>query len=303
VGVVRAAAVGPRHPRDLGRLRRGLLAIRAGAGEEAFLLGCGAPLGAAVGIVDGMRIGPDVAPHWLPEPPLVPGIEAMLPSTRSALRSILARSFLHRRLWQNDPDCLMARSRDTRLASEERHALAVAIASSGGMTLFSDDVASLGVEERSLVRETLALARRIDALGIPARVRALGLLDGEIASGLVARGTAASFVALVNAGETTTALALPPEVQVDAGAEPEPFVLEGMDWFDLADGRTLSWDRIRTTVESGQAALARVVDGIARGRVRSPLGEVERFDLVLGITCHAVYHAGQIQLVKRLIGG
>jgi len=88
-----------------------------------------------------------------------------------------------------------------------------------------------------------------------------------------------------------------------AGAEPEPFVLEGMDWFDLADGRTLSWDRIRTTVESGQAALARVVDGIARGRVRSPLGEVERFDLVLGITCHAVYHAGQIQLVKRLIGG
>jgi hypothetical protein len=24
-------------------------------------------------------------------------------------------------------------------------------------------------------------------------------------------------------------------------------------------------------------------------------------DLVLGITCHAVYHAGQIQLVKRLL--
>ncbi len=206
------------------RLRGGLEAIRAGAGEEAFLLGCGAPLGAAVGIVDGMRIGPDVAPHWLPEPPLVPGIEAMLPSTRSALRSVLARAFLHRRLWQNDPDCLMARSRDTRLASEERHALAVAIASSGGMTLFSDDVASLGVEERSLVRDTLALARRIDALGIPARVRTLGLLDDEIASGLVARGTAAAFVALLNAGETTAERALPRDVQVDAGAEPEPLL-------------------------------------------------------------------------------
>ena len=26
----------------------------------------------------------------------------------------------------------------------------------------------------------------------------------------------------------------------------------------------------------------------------------EAFDLVLGITCHAVYHAGQVQLIKRL---
>ena len=87
------------------------------------------------------------------------------------------------------------------------------------------------------------------------------------------------------------------------GAEPEPFVLQGEDWFALPDERTLSWERIRATVESEQAALTKVAGGIARGRVRSPLGEVERFDLVLGITCHAVYHAGQIQLVKRLVGG
>jgi hypothetical protein len=85
------------------------------------------------------------------------------------------------------------------------------------------------------------------------------------------------------------------------GAEPEPFVLEGADWFALPDGRALSWDRIRTTVEAEQAALAKVADAIARGRVRSPLGDAERFDLVLGITCHAVYHAGQVQLVKRLL--
>jgi hypothetical protein len=29
----------------------------------------------------------------------------------------------------------------------------------------------------------------------------------------------------------------------------------------------------------------------------------QRFTLVLGITCHAVYHAGQIQLIKRLHQG
>jgi hypothetical protein len=36
------------------------------------------------------------------------------------------------------------------------------------------------------------------------------------------------------------------------------------------------------------------------GAARSPLTDSERFDLVLGITCHAVDHTGQIQLIKKL---
>ncbi len=222
-----AAMAGESARPDVGRaerLRRGLDAIRAGAGEEAFLLGCGAPLGAAVGIVDGMRIGPDVAPSWLPQPPLVPGIESTLPSTRSAVRSVLARAFLHRRLWLNDPDCLMARGRDTHLGPEERRTLAAAIAGSGGMAILSDDVASLSAPERAFARETLDLARRVDALGIPARVRTLGILDHEIAGGLVARGTAASFVTLVNPAEMPAEVPLPPELLADAGSEPEPLL-------------------------------------------------------------------------------
>jgi hypothetical protein len=31
--------------------------------------------------------------------------------------------------------------------------------------------------------------------------------------------------------------------------------------------------------------------------------DAERFNLVLGISCHAVYHAGQVQLIKRLHAG
>ncbi|MGH7924232.1 MAG: glycoside hydrolase family 36 protein [Candidatus Binatus sp.] len=60
-----AAAPGRRHNPNLTRgetLRHGLEAIRAGAGNDAFILGCGCPLGQAIGIVDGMRIGPDVSP-------------------------------------------------------------------------------------------------------------------------------------------------------------------------------------------------------------------------------------------------
>jgi hypothetical protein len=86
-----------------------------------------------------------------------------------------------------------------------------------------------------------------------------------------------------------------------AGTPPEPFVLEGDDWFDLAEpSPALAWKQIVKTVDAEQRRLAEVVERIATGGT-SPLSESERFDVVLGITCHAVYHAGQVQLIKKLL--
>jgi hypothetical protein len=87
-----------------------------------------------------------------------------------------------------------------------------------------------------------------------------------------------------------------------SGQGAEPFVLEGEDWFDVADETTLSWPTIRASVESEQHKLSALLADIESGKVVSPLAEAERFNLVLGITCHAVYHAGQVQLIKRLRG-
>ena len=87
-----------------------------------------------------------------------------------------------------------------------------------------------------------------------------------------------------------------------SGQAPEPFVLEGEDWFALSDKAPLAWTRVREAVDAEQRALAAVVAGIQSGRLKSPLADGERFDLVLGVTCHAVYHAGQVQLIKRLKG-
>ncbi|HEX2484960.1 MAG TPA: glycoside hydrolase family 36 protein, partial [Myxococcota bacterium] len=165
VVATRADAADPAQTRAQ-RLRRGLEAVRAGAGEDAFLLGCGCPLGPAVGLVDGMRIGPDVAPHWFPQPePKIAGIEETVPSTRSALRSTYARAFQHRRLWLNDPDCFMARTRDTGLSASEVESLAAAIAVTGGMTLFSDDFGALSADDLARVRELIRVAREVDAGG------------------------------------------------------------------------------------------------------------------------------------------
>ena len=85
-----------------------------------------------------------------------------------------------------------------------------------------------------------------------------------------------------------------------SGVDAEPFVLDGDDWFALTDEKTLSWTKVRNAVESQQHKLGDLIAGIDSGKLKSPLTEVERLDLVLGVTCHAVYHAGQIQLIKRL---
>ncbi len=46
--------------------RRGLELIRAAIGPEPLLLGCGAPILPSVGLVDAMRVGPDIAARYDP---------------------------------------------------------------------------------------------------------------------------------------------------------------------------------------------------------------------------------------------
>lgn len=173
------------------RVRRGMEAVRRGAGDAAFLLGCGLPLGAGIGVVDGMRIGPDVAPWWEPQADVagVPGYDDAQPSTRNAYRNTASRSFMHRRLWLNDPDCLMLRTSDTRLSADAVRGWAMAVAASGGTALASDDLALLGPESRSLLDEVLATARSVDDAsrsGPPPRCD--DLLDAEVPTTLSSPG-------------------------------------------------------------------------------------------------------------------
>ena len=140
--------------------RRALEEIRAVAGDDVFLLGCGCPLGPAIGIVDGMRISTDVAPDWHPQLFGRVGAEFFRPemalaSARNAIQNTLNRAALHRRWWLNDPDCLLVREHDTRLTEAEVRSLASVIALSGGMFLVSDDMTRLSPERRRYITTLL----------------------------------------------------------------------------------------------------------------------------------------------------
>ena len=93
-------------------LRRALEDVRQAAGEEAQLLGCGCPLGPAIGLVDAMRISSDVDVGWTPSyrgQKFFFQAEPHMPSARNALQNVLCRLPLHQRWWINDPDCLLLR--------------------------------------------------------------------------------------------------------------------------------------------------------------------------------------------------
>jgi alpha-galactosidase len=84
--------------------RHGLRLIRDAIGPDALLVGCGAPILPSVGLVDAMRVGPDIAADYEP-----PGGQPTMPSQRNAARNVIARAWQHGRFWVNDPDCLMLR--------------------------------------------------------------------------------------------------------------------------------------------------------------------------------------------------
>jgi alpha-galactosidase len=218
-GAMLAEAYDPRRTRAE-RLRDGLRAIRRGIGDDAFLLGCGSPLGPAVGIVDGMRIGPDVAPYWLPSGEgLIPGLESVVPATKTAIQSIVHRVWMHRRLWLNDPDCLMARSEQTQLSRGEARSLADAIAATGGMLLISDDVPLLGQTSRELIRECAAEAARVDGADRRGVARVADLLAADEPGVLVtARGVDVRVCALNLADEARRPDLDPLALGVRAGA-------------------------------------------------------------------------------------
>lgn len=163
------------------RVRAGFDAIRTGVGDDAFLLGCGVPLSNSVGVVDANRIGADVAPAWSigSTEPFLAGYVGTQPATRHAWSATAIRSFLHRRVWVNDPDCVMLRTRETELTPDAARTWARAVGVSGGMVIVSDDLALLDGEARSVLDEAIALSRAADAAACAGDVATCpDLLDG-----------------------------------------------------------------------------------------------------------------------------
>jgi alpha-galactosidase len=160
-------------------LRKGMEAVREAVGPDVTLLGCGAPFGPMLGLVEAMRIGPDVSGDWKAKFAGIGAIfknEPSMPCAFNSIRDILTRANLHKHWWINDPDCLLIRD-DSHLNLAEVQTLTTAIAVTGGSLLLSDDLPKLSKERLRMAEVLLPVigerARVIDWFDaeIPARLR------------------------------------------------------------------------------------------------------------------------------------
>ena len=141
-----AAITAVRHDPSVGReqaYREAMQLIRETAGPEVYLLGSGAPVLASLGVCDGIRVGPDVAPFWT-------NYATEDPSDATAENAFVAS--VHR-LWLRelvdlDPDVVYFRARQNLLTPGQRDLLAD-LAHICGFKATSDPAGWLDPQERT----------------------------------------------------------------------------------------------------------------------------------------------------------
>ncbi len=77
-------------------LRLGMEAVRKGAGEKTFIIGCGGQYGPTLGLVDANRTSNDISANW--------------ESVKITCKKNILRYWMNGKWWVNDPDCLIIRS-------------------------------------------------------------------------------------------------------------------------------------------------------------------------------------------------
>lgn len=169
--------------------RRGMELIREIAGER-LILGCGAPLLCSIGLVDDMRIGPDLSWEFDTAPGERPA-DYTLSTTREPLLSLFSHQWMNKKLWINDADYVRTRQHKISLGWEETVALTSLIALGGGALYDSDKLATLEPAGYDLLNRLFPVAD-ISAttvgreIGKPSRMSA-GITKGDGSWTIVAR--------------------------------------------------------------------------------------------------------------------
>jgi hypothetical protein len=81
------------------------------------------------------------------------------------------------------------------------------------------------------------------------------------------------------------------------------FPLDGSNWFARRGVNETAWKQDIALLDRTHRALRSAIEGVPEDDLkRSSAGSsVTNFELIAGIAAHDLYHAGQIQLIKRLL--
>jgi len=197
-------------------IRRVFRVIREEIGQEAYLLSCGTPYESVIGLVDAARATGDVHVHW-----------------GHVLRnagSLSTRWWMHRRVWNNDPDFLVVRGSETArppygrqmeakprgmewgwmtgppFSEQEARAYALLVHLTGGDVVLGDHLGRLNPNGASILRKCLAPR---EASAVP-----VDLFESEqdLPRIWISRGKQDTLVGIFNWTEKTSRVPFDPEI-------------------------------------------------------------------------------------------
>lgn len=144
----------PRNGKCRGEIMyAGMCFLRDCVGDKLFL-GCGAPIGTAIGIVDACRISCDVSPNYEGEfytKYLLLNNEIV--SAQMAINNTIFRRHLNGRVWMNDPDVFFLREENLKFTKNQRQLLATINNLCGNVLFISDNAGDYDETQMKLLKK------------------------------------------------------------------------------------------------------------------------------------------------------
>ncbi len=144
----------PRNGKCRGEIMyAGMCFLRDCVGDKLFL-GCGAPIGTAIGIVDACRISCDVSPNYEGEfytKYLLLNNEIV--SAQMAINNTIFRRHLNGRVWMNDPDVFFLRENNLKFTKNQRQLLATINNLCGNVLFISDNAGDYDETQMKLLKK------------------------------------------------------------------------------------------------------------------------------------------------------
>jgi hypothetical protein len=212
----------------------GMEIMREAAGEETFILACGAPMLPSLGYAEGFRTGADIAFGWSPDPD-----PAYL---RWQARATAGRAWQNGLWWWIDPDVLLLREP---FDDHQARGAVVAQLISSGLWLAGDDLGALSEGQLALELHPEAAALR----GEPVQPHApLRFVSGHDLGPVAERSVADDRVPWIwQVGDEVTAL-------INMGEE--PIELRGPGGTELLTGERAAAGTLRV-LEAGEGEIWR----------------------------------------------
>jgi len=143
----------PRYGKTRGEIMcDGVDLLREACGDK-FILGCGVPLGACMGIFDACRISCDVNKMFEGNIVNMLGLNNEVPSAQGAINNTVFRRHLDGRAFCNDPDVLFLRKNNLKFTDEQKYLLGKINAICGNVLFVSDNAGAYDYKSLTLMKE------------------------------------------------------------------------------------------------------------------------------------------------------